>query len=584
MKKPAVVLLLLAACLLCVAAPAHRCGAQEQSVQKVLSGLSDAELGERVSSLVAQIHADVEIVERKTEALQTASREDSLVLRRQLFTAHVRAIGRVHELADTLVELEKQAPTPELRTQVEALYELLTPYLWGATERLRHEIDALRARRASVALDERVALEQHIEEASVRLSEFYRLGAKHFEQLEKLGLDTTASGAVFSRALLDRADELSGRIDLALARIDALNARLAETPDAADVPVLLLAAHRSLATNEAAMGVVLDIMDARGLSTEAYRAQLVTSTRDITEGLLEKGVARELLSGAWASFSRWMSDNGPPFVVKLLVFLVILFVFRVAARVLRKAAEKSLQATKLNVSQLLRRMIVTSISNLVMFLGLLIALSQLGISLGPLLAGVGVAGFIVGFALQDSLSNFASGMMILIYRPYDVGDLVDVGGVFGKVDKMSVVSTSILTVDNQRIMVPNSMIWGGVIKNVTAQKVRRVDMTFGISYSDDIPKAEGVLQDILEKHEKVLAEPEPVVRLHTLGESSVDFVVRPWVAAPDYWDVYWDVTRAVKMRFDEEGISIPFPQRDVHVYEERVAARTNAVTADGSQS
>jgi small conductance mechanosensitive channel len=133
---------------------------------------------------------------------------------------------------------------------------------------------------------------------------------------------------------------------------------------------------------------------------------------------------------------------------------------------------------------------------------------------------------------------------------------------------MSLVSTTITTFDNQTLVVPNSKIWGDVIKNVTAQKVRRVDLEFGISYSDDIEHAEQVLSDIVKSNEMVLGSPEPVIRLHTLGDSSVNFVVRPWVKTVDYWKVYWDVTREVKMRFDREGISIPFPQRDVHFYSE----------------
>jgi small conductance mechanosensitive channel len=179
-----------------------------------------------------------------------------------------------------------------------------------------------------------------------------------------------------------------------------------------------------------------------------------------------------------------------------------------------------------------------------------------------------VAGFVIGFALQDSLSNFASGVMILIYRPFDVGDLIEAAGVRGMVSHMSIVNTTILTVDNQTIILPNNKIWGDVVRNVTAQTVRRVDLTFGISYTDDIPKTERVLQEILDNDDKVLKDPEPMVRLHELGDSSVNFVVRPWVHMNDYWDVYWSVTRAVKMRFDEEGISIPFPQRDVHLYPE----------------
>ena len=205
-------------------------------------------------------------------------------------------------------------------------------------------------------------------------------------------------------------------------------------------------------------------------------------------------------------------------------------------------------------------------------LGILIGLSQLGISLGPLLAGLGIAGFVIGFALQDTLSNFASGMMILFYRPFDVGDVVEVGGVFGTVSHMSLVNTTILTLDNQTLVVPNNKIWGDVIKNLNSQRQRRVDMMFGISYGDDIPQTEQVLHDIVTSHEKVLRDPEPMIHLHELGDSSVNFIVRPWVKSEDYWTVYWDITREVKIRFDAEGISIPFPQRDVHFYNEAALA------------
>jgi small conductance mechanosensitive channel len=158
--------------------------------------------------------------------------------------------------------------------------------------------------------------------------------------------------------------------------------------------------------------------------------------------------------------------------------------------------------------------------------------------------------------------------MILIYRPYDVDDYVEVAGAAGLVKKMTLVSTTILTIDNQTLVIPNSKIWGDVIKNVTAQRVRRVDMEFGIAYGSDIEQAERVLHDIVESHEHVLDQPEPQVRVHRLGESSVDLIVRPWVKTENYWTVYWDITREVKLRFDREGISIPFPQRDLHIYNE----------------
>jgi small conductance mechanosensitive channel len=157
--------------------------------------------------------------------------------------------------------------------------------------------------------------------------------------------------------------------------------------------------------------------------------------------------------------------------------------------------------------------------------------------------------------------------MIRIYRPFDVGDLVEAGGVSGKVSHMSLVNTTFMTLDNQRLVVPNNMIWQDVIKNVTAQRVRRIDLVFGVSYSDDLDKVESVLAEIVDGHEAVLDSPEPMIKMHELADSSVNFIVRPWVKTDDYWDTYWDLMKAVKKRFDAEGISIPFPQRDVHMIE-----------------
>ncbi|MFC1634792.1 mechanosensitive ion channel family protein, partial [Planctomycetota bacterium] len=154
----------------------------------------------------------------------------------------------------------------------------------------------------------------------------------------------------------------------------------------------------------------------------------------------------------------------------------------------------------------------------------------------------------------------------LIYRPFDVGNIIEAAGIRGKVESMNLVSTTVLTPDNQIVVVPNGKIWGGVITNVTGSDTRRIDMVFGISYTDDIAKASQVLESIVSTHELILKDPEPIVRVHELGDSSVNFVCRPWVKTEDYWTVYWDVTRAVKERFDAEGVSIPFPQRDVHLY------------------
>jgi len=290
------------------------------------------------------------------------------------------------------------------------------------------------------------------------------------------------------------------------------------------------------------------------------------STGSLNADNLSWDVLQGLVADWFARARVWLRESGWNVVLRVLAFVAILALARLAAVVVNKLVVGGLQTSKLHISTLLRDTIVRWSTRIVMLLGLLIALSQIGVELGPLLAGLGVAGFVIGFALQDTLSNFAAGVMILLYRPFDVDDMVEVGGVVGSVADMSLVSTTILSVDNQRYIIPNSQIWGNTIQNVTAENTRRVDLVFGIGYEDDIPAAERILQDILEQHELVLDEPKPMVKLSELGDSSVNFVVRPWCRTADYWDVRFDVTRRVKLRFDEAGISIPFPQRDVHLY------------------
>ncbi len=217
-------------------------------------------------------------------------------------------------------------------------------------------------------------------------------------------------------------------------------------------------------------------------------------------------------------------------------------------------------------SRLLEDFLVKAARWIVLAIGLIMALAALEVSVGPLLALVGAAGFIIAFALQDSLSNFASGMMILLFRPFDVGDVVDAGGVSGSVEAVNLVATSIKTFDNKTMVVPNNKIWGDVITNASSNDERRVDMEFGIGYDDDVDKALAILDEIVNAHPDVLPEPAPTIRMNALADSSVNFIVRPWAKTGDYWGVYWDITREVKKRFDAADIGIPFPQRDVHLY------------------
>jgi small conductance mechanosensitive channel len=307
--------------------------------------------------------------------------------------------------------------------------------------------------------------------------------------------------------------------------------------------------------------VVLAELSAKGGNTEEYDSYIkaVSGIKvDVTDA-----------SATWTTISGWLMspEGGFRWAGNIIQFIVIVIVFYLLSIVAGKAAQKVASRSK-SFSSLLSEFMVLSARRLVLFVGFFVGLSALEINIGPVLAIIGAAGFVIAFALQNSLSNFASGILMLVYRPFDTGDVINVAGTVGKVETMNLLSTQLRSPDNQLVIVPNNSVWGDVITNITGITRRRVDMVFGIGYNDDIDKAQDILEEIVNGHELVLKEPEAVVKLHELADSSVNFICRPWVKPEDYWTVYWDITREVKRRFDAGNISIPFPQRDVHIYQE----------------
>jgi small conductance mechanosensitive channel len=244
--------------------------------------------------------------------------------------------------------------------------------------------------------------------------------------------------------------------------------------------------------------------------------------------------------------------------------IVILILGRIASNIGAKLARKGLERAKADAA--LVGFVSSMVSIAIMAFAVIAALAKFGIQTTSFIAVLGAAGLAVGLALQGSLSNFASGVMILIFRPIRVGDLVEAGGYLGTIADVGIFVTTMNTLDNQKVIIPNSMITGNVINNVNGNGTRRVDMVAGISYSDDMSKAKRILEEILESHPKVLKDPAPTVAVRELGDSSVNLVVRPWVNAEDYWTVWFDVTQSTKEEFDKRGVSIPFPQRDVHMF------------------
>lgn len=435
-------------------------------------------------------------------------------------------------------------------------------------QQLDERIETNNERYKNAAEVEKYALQAHGNGLETLRLGFYSSLVELIESKEIIGLSVAVLRQKTSTLLYQYAETISARIELYRTTLREMDSRLALDANNTGVQGAANEIKIALAVEVRRLESLLKLMVRIEIDTVVYRSVLLRESSGVSLRLFDPEALRQTLEDSWGSVSDAVSRSLPDIFLKVLAFVLILTAFRALSQLVKRVVSSALIRSGAEFSTLLKDVLISVSGASVMMLGILVALSQVGISLGPALAGLGVAGFIVGFALQDTLGNFAAGGMILFYRPYDVDDFVEVAGTIGLVKKMTLVSTTINTFDNQTLIIPNSKIWGDVIKNVTAQKTRRVDLEFGVSYSDDIEKTERVLREIVESHEKVLTDPAPNIRLHTLGDSSVNFVVRPWTKTPDYWEVYWDITREVKMRFDREGISIPFPQRDVHFYKQ----------------
>lgn len=472
------------------------------------------------------------------------------------------------ELIEATLQLPQDAPVRQ-----EVLGRVQT-YLTSAGNSSVARLAALRSRiyrerdeLESLAGEQKVGREALINSLEKIRFRYYEALVKIIQVRAELGLSRQAFSPQLRDQLYLHSETLVGQVEFAGGVIDELQSRQQQEVDNADVIAALNGLTQMQSLNLERLEMMVVLLGRLGVDTVSYEEVILRQQSGLSLAAIEGGALPGLLKESWQDWRATAIEQFPEIMFKGVIFILILLVFRSLSRLVKRLVQVACDRPDVKITTLLKNVLISISGGTVTGVGIMVALSQIGISLGPMLAGLGVAGFVIGFALQDTLGNFAAGGMILIYRPYDVDDYVEVAGASGFVKEMSLVSTTIATFDNQTLVVPNSKIWGDVIKNVTAQKVRRVDLTFGIGYGDDIPHAEKILRAIVEENEQVLSRPDAQIHLHELADSSVNFVVRPWVRTEDYWQVYWDITREVKMRFDREGISIPFPQRDVHIHQ-----------------
>jgi small conductance mechanosensitive channel len=260
----------------------------------------------------------------------------------------------------------------------------------------------------------------------------------------------------------------------------------------------------------------------------------------------------------------WIGENGVAFLVNVIVAVLILIIGWLVSRALCHVTRKALEKTR-HINSLLENFIVSVVSKCCWVLILMLVLQRLGINIAPLIAGLGVTGFILGFAFQESLGNLASGMMIALNQPFKIGDYVVAGGVEGSIIELNMMATTIATADNKKVVVPNKVVWGAAITNFSSMSSRRVDLTTSISYSADISKARKVALEVMKANKLVLTDPAPICEIVSMGDSGINLAIRPWAKPGDYWTVFFQINQAVKEAFDKNGIEIPFPQLDVRM-------------------
>jgi small conductance mechanosensitive channel len=519
-----------------------------------------------VDRLTAEVEAQWVEILALFESFTEAQGEERLIIDAQIDRRTATWRPLLAQLIQDILAFEQAGgQAPEARAKA-------TEWLTEARRLVRDELGTvqdrmteLRVQRGQMAREDMLPLERQIAQVGADvdalLLALYRVGAFR----ASFGLDPASDWSYVDPLLASRADRLVGEVELSQSELRALSSRVEQAVGDEEriVRSEINAVQARLSAGTTGLAAVVDLMDQRELETAEYKQVLIQATGQVTTDVLDWEVASGLLRQGWRSLVAWGLSRAPQLIMNLVLFLIILGVFHILARMTRRVANAAITRANPNVPKLLKSVGVSIIANSVFLLGILIGLSQLGIHVGPLLAGLGVAGFIMGFALQDTLSNFASGLMILVYRPFDVGDVVEAGGVGGKVSHMSLVSTTILTFDNQKLIVPNREIWGNVIRNKTSEETRRVDLSVSVGDRSDVARAVDLLQGLLDNHPLVLEDPEPVIKVNRVGDEGTDLIVRPWVETTNYWTVFWDVTRQMNDELAAAGISRPFNRSEL---------------------
>ena len=560
MTKPISIWLIAFSLLFSVAYAEDAPSGGEQAAEEVVEEVAPTK-AELLSTEATEINDRIQKIGDDLQVLNdsinhaTGDRLEVLILERQKRTLEI-----LEELFALARNLQKQSAldldTAELRDMVVSYLVRTSNALDQFLDREEEEMVERRSRVDKLTGIELVEFEQNNAAIMTWLQEMIEAKLRTIQELERLGVSTGNHRENLVNRLNRFASNLAGQLQLVDSSLNAIKVGSGSEPLSSDLKAQLQALNIRRSSILSSLAMLVHKMNALGLEAREYR-QLLLETGEVTTDLFDPEIVLGILKKQLNIMSDWVSKNAGGFMTKLVVFVLILLAFRMIARAANFMMRRSFESQTVQVSKLMQDMLLGLSSKGIMFLGVLVALSQMGVQITALLTGLGIAGFIVGFALQDSLANFVAGIMILGYRPFDVGDVIEAGGVFGKVSKMSMVSTTILTFDNQTLIVPNNKIWGDVIKNITLQHERRIDLEFNIGLNENIGDVRYLIHGVLEGVEEILEDPAPSIEFNELTPYSMVIVVRPWVQKEVYWPIRWRLLREIKQALDDAGVEIP---------------------------
>jgi len=552
----------------------------------------EAEPSDTIEALVDSLAADTVAVDTVQVQMEQAAEDlarldllvDSVVAlddRTRRASPDERQVANVvaNQLIDEMQDIEADLlrliprleaggePVDSIKNALGAFLSRVAGLYEEAIERYTDQIDDMRDQRAVTPTDSLAGLELRVREAKAKLDTMVIEQMRALVDADSLGVDTAEQWDVLDRHLKNWAESQVGRLQIAIVSRNRLDDQIKEAQRAGageseivDLRVRRQAAEQRMQGIAATITATADMLAQRGYETAQYRQIVIRATGDVTADILNPqvfiGLAKDVGAGVWD----WTKTNGPNILVQLLILIGMIILFRTVFRFLWWFL-RLIRAVRF--SNLMMDLTGRMLRPIATIAGLVAGLSVLGANPTTVLAGLGVAGVIIGLALQDSMSNLAAGFFILATKPFDVEDIVEAGGVIGTVEQMGLANTTILTFDRRRLFVPNRKIWGEVIENRSSEPIRRVEVKARISYREDLDEALAVLRDLVDVNEMILDDPEPAIFVKKLADSWVDIAVWPWVKSEDWLTMLRELPRLIKLRFEAEGIEVPYPRTEL---------------------